>query len=237
MNRTPPSLRRSETTNHLVHQQNHFVNTIYYATNHQHTTNGVTVGCANGSTMQSKATDCLDPGNLPIPARTCHKFKEVHLPLVSVPKLCAHGCKVHFGPTAIHITKNEQVLLSGTKDPTHNLCMVPLHDTMTGWPRCPHIVPPATAANAYNLTRTTQQLAFLYASTGYPTRTTFLRAIHCNYFPRWPHLTLLRAARLLQKSVHTANGHIHMKRKHICSSNPPPGDAHTDPPAQRSPAS
>ena len=160
----------------------HFVPTNYHGTNHQDTTNGVTVGCANGSTMQFKATDCLDLGNLPCEACTCHKFEEVHLPLALVPKLCAHGCTVHFGPAAVHVTKNGQVILSGTKDPARNLHMVPLQDTIKSQPRHPNIVTSATAANAYDLTRTTQQLAFLHASAGYPTRTTFLRAICRNFF-------------------------------------------------------
>ena len=138
---------------------------------------------SSGSTMQSKATDCLNLGNLPCEARTCHKFEEVHLPLVSVPKLCAHGCKVQFGPKAMYVTKNGQVILSGTKDPACNLYRIWLHDTITGWPCCPNIVPPAIAANAYDLTRTTQQLAFLHASAGYLTRTTFLYVIWCrDYF-------------------------------------------------------
>ena len=127
--------------------------------------------------MQSQATDCLNLGNLPTKAQPCHKFEEVHLHLVSVPKLCAHGCKIHFGPTAVHVTKNEKLILTGTKDPTCNLYMVPLHDSMKGRPRRPNIVPNVTAANAYDLTRTTQQLAFLHASAGYHTRTTFLCAI------------------------------------------------------------
>ena len=65
----------------------HFVPTHYHGTNHQDTTNGVTVGCANGGTMQAKATDCLNLRNLPHEARTCHKFDEVHLPFVSVPRM------------------------------------------------------------------------------------------------------------------------------------------------------
>ena len=131
----------------------HFVPTLYHGTNHQETTDGVTVGCANGSTMQATETDCLNLRDLPREARPCHKFDEVHLPFVSVPKLCAHGCIVHFGPTTAHVTKNGQVILSGTKDPACNLYMVPLHDTMKSHPHRPSIVPQATAANAYDLTR------------------------------------------------------------------------------------
>ena len=127
--------------------------------------------------MQSKATDCLALCNLPPTARTCHKFYEAHLPLLSVPKLCVYGCKVQFGPTTVNVTNNEQFVLTGTKDPTRNLYTVPLHDTVKEHPRRPHIEPTVTAANAYDITRTAQQLAFLHASAGYPTRTTFCCAI------------------------------------------------------------
>ena len=102
--------------------------------------------------MQAKATYCLNLGDLPQEARTCHKFDEVHLPLVSVPKLCAHGCTAHFSPTTMHVNKNGQVILSRTKDPARNLYMVPLHDTMKSHPHRPNMVPQATAANAYALT-------------------------------------------------------------------------------------
>ena len=141
--------------------------------------------------MQAKTTDCLNLGNLPREARTCHKFDKVHLPLV------CPCCTVHFDPAAVHVTKNGQVILSGTIDPTRNLYMVPLHGTMKSQPRRPNMVPQATVATACDLTRTTQHLTFLHVSTRYPTWTTFLRAIRCNYFLGWPHLTLPRAARLL----------------------------------------
>ena len=138
--------------------------------------------CVNDSIMQSKVTDCLAIHNLPSTARTCHKFDEVHLPLVSVPKLCAHGCKVHFGPTTVHMTKNVQTVLLGKKDTTRNLYMVLLHDTVKECPRWHHTEPTMTAANAYDITRTAQPLAFLHASAVYPTRTFFLHVICCNCF-------------------------------------------------------
>ena len=119
--------------------------------------------------MQATATDCLNLRNLPREARTCHKFDKFHLPLVSVPKLCAHCCTVHFGPATVNVTKNGQVILTGTKTP--------------------------------------------------------------------PHLKLPRAARLLQKSFHSSNGHMHMLRKHIRSSQPPPDNTNTNPPAPWTPAS
>eukprot|EP00536_Pseudo-nitzschia_multiseries_P013056 jgi/Psemu1/33974/gm1.33974_g len=74
----------------------HFVPTTYQGGAHQDTPGALTVGCANGSKMLSMATDLLDLPRLPPAARGCHKFAEVELPLVSVPKLCSSRCHVEF---------------------------------------------------------------------------------------------------------------------------------------------
>ena len=124
------------------------------------------------------------------------------------------------------------------------LHVVPLHDSATPMPpAAPSLAtspysPTGIAANAYNITWTTHQLAFLHASTGYTTRSTFLRAIFRNYFIGWPHLTLARAKHHFQKSIHTAKGHIHMIKKYICSTqllskNVDPDTCNPDPPASR----
>ena len=108
-----------------------------------------------------------------------------------MPKLCANGCTVHFGPTTVNVSKDGKVILTGTKDSTRNLYMVPLHDDTVPTPqKWPPSVPSATAGNAYELTSAMQQLAFIHASAGYPTRSTFLRAICRNSFIGWLLLTL-----------------------------------------------
>ena len=139
---------------------------------------------------EGKGNRLPQPQSLPQEARTCHKFDDMHLPLVPVPKLCAHGCTVYFGPATVNVTKNGRVILTGTKAPGRNLYMVPLHDSIT----TPQTGPPtnthATAGSAYDLTSTMQHLTFLHASAGYPTRTTFLSAIRRNFFLGWPHLTI-----------------------------------------------
>ena len=82
------------------------------------TSTGINVlGCANGSTIQSKVTYCLALSKLPSKARMCHKFVEVNLPLVLVPKLCTHGCIVNFGHNMITGTKDGEHQLINTRDP------------------------------------------------------------------------------------------------------------------------
>ena len=136
----------------------------------------------NGSTIQSKATDCLVLNSLPDNARACHKFDEVHLPLISVPTICAHGCKVNFGPTTVTVTQDGQQLLTGTRDPKHNLHMVLLHDSAHPLLTSVHSHSNymATATTAYEITRTAQQIVFLHANVRYPTGRTFLQTIQWN---------------------------------------------------------
>ena len=124
----------------------------------------------------SNTTDCLAVCSLPTIARMCHKFDEVHLHLVSVPNNAPTNV-VHFVPSTVTVTKNGQTLLKGTKDPTRNLYMIPLHVTLDERPGLSNIEPTVIAANAYDITQRTQQLAFLHASVGYPTHSTFFSAV------------------------------------------------------------
>mmetsp|Transcript_1703 Transcript_1703/g.3400 ORF Transcript_1703/g.3400 Transcript_1703/m.3400 type:complete len:122 (+) Transcript_1703:409-774(+) len=63
------------------------------------TQNGIIVDYANGSHMQATVTNVLVIPELPKSARGGHKFKDIHLPLISVTKLCQAGCKVQFSKT------------------------------------------------------------------------------------------------------------------------------------------
>eukprot|EP00536_Pseudo-nitzschia_multiseries_P006868 jgi/Psemu1/16321/gm1.16321_g len=80
--------------------------------------------------MLSTATDLLDLPRLPLEARGCHKFDEVELPLVSVPKLCSTGCHVEFSKDDVTVIgPTQHVILTGQRDPLRNLYMVPLHQS------------------------------------------------------------------------------------------------------------
>ena len=74
----------------------HFMPATYHGTNHTPVQEGIKVGCANGSFMQAIATDVLALPQLPPQARTCHKFNDIRIPPISVPKLCEAGCTVDF---------------------------------------------------------------------------------------------------------------------------------------------
>lgn len=107
----------------------------HVGTNHQPITNGIVVGCANGSRMmQATATDTLAIPELPIKAWYCHKFKDIlHLPLISVPKLCQAGCQVEFQTDKVNISDvNGQHLLTGTHDPPARNRSMPPHTNTNG---------------------------------------------------------------------------------------------------------
>ena len=52
---------------------------------HDPTAAPIRVGCANKEIMNSLATGTIKFNNLPVAATKCHKFKEIWLPLLSVP--------------------------------------------------------------------------------------------------------------------------------------------------------
>ena len=103
----------------------HFMTALYTRTDPQPTARGMIVGCTNRSYMQATAIDTLDLLQLLAKARGCHKFKDINLPLISVPKLCRARCKVNFHQNTVTITDNLSTeLIMGEWDPTHNLYMI-----------------------------------------------------------------------------------------------------------------
>jgi hypothetical protein len=71
-----------------------FLPMTYKGTNEQISHQPVVVGCANGSTMKSAATDELNLPSLPAAARGCYKFHEIAEPLNPVKKIVKSGCSV-----------------------------------------------------------------------------------------------------------------------------------------------
>jgi hypothetical protein len=82
----------------------HFLPTSYRGDNHQDTSNGMQVKCANDSIMTATSTDVLSLSQLPPLARGCHKFDDVTTPLISVGKLCDNNLFVLFSQNDVTIT-------------------------------------------------------------------------------------------------------------------------------------
>ena len=106
----------------------HYVPKMYHGDKEDNRDCGVAVGTANGGTMYSVASDVLKIAQLPVQARTCHKFAEVRLPLISVGKICQHGHTVVFTRDAVEVIRDTdgRVVLKGTRDPVRNLYMIPI---------------------------------------------------------------------------------------------------------------
>jgi len=67
--------------------------------------------------------------DVPAGSRTCKKFVEVSIPLVSVGKFCQHGLTVIFaGTKVIVLDKNGQRLHEGRRDIAQNLYLIPIDD-------------------------------------------------------------------------------------------------------------
>lgn len=103
----------------------------FMGTDHQVVTNGMIVACANDATMQATSTDKLDLPLLPAPARECHKFREITVPLVSVGKLCDNDLYVTFSSTDVVVTNEKPVItgnivMTGQRISPNGLYYVPL---------------------------------------------------------------------------------------------------------------
>eukprot|EP00536_Pseudo-nitzschia_multiseries_P009617 jgi/Psemu1/23703/gm1.23703_g len=182
----------------------HFLPASYIGGNPQCTNQGIRIGCANGGTMVSVGTDLLDLPKLPIEARGCHKFREVDVPLVSVPKRCQHRCSVNFDQMRATITNPAgATVLIGPKDPSRKLYIVPLHQPTdprgTLPPRVslwaligsPRVVLCTTAAahNAYEIQLAKQLITYLHVAAGFPVQaTSWTKAIDKGYYISWPEL-------------------------------------------------
>ena len=176
--------------------------------------------------MRAVATDKLNLKALPDGARDCHKFEDITLPLVSVPKLCDNNMKVVFTKTTVTVTNaNGDIVLEGHRDPSNNLYMAALEDTpRQNRTKSKTIDDPIvhTAANVYEIKTVPALIAYLHAAAGFPAKETWLRAIEANFYSTWPAITPARVRRHLIEPEPTTFGHLKMIRKNIRSTKPAP---------------
>ena len=147
---------------------------------------GLLVGTANDNIMQSVGTDRFVLPGLPSPARACHKFLKVSLPLVLVGTLCIHGMLVLFDKHNVTVfNKLGTIVTQGHKDPNRNLYMILIDTATNAQPRVlepspgieepPRTLPPAScspstnahiqcwAANAYKICLVLALISYLHA--------------------------------------------------------------------------
>ena len=79
--------------------------------------------------MESLAADIIHFDKLPLAAKKCHKFREIWLPLLSVPQLCKANLTVTFKGETVEVSDSDgNILITGFLDPIKGLFMVPIDD-------------------------------------------------------------------------------------------------------------
>ena len=165
--------------------------------------------------MQATATDILNLPQLPPKARGCYKFNHISLPLISVLKLCGAGCNVDFHQNVVTIIdKQGTTLITGKRDPIHNLYMIKVPSRTLTDPVSPN---QPTAVGAYTLRSTNDLIQYLHAIANSPPLVTFTNALQLGVYHTWPGLTVKCVNTLLSPSPYTAMGHLQMIKQGIQS--------------------
>ena len=208
----------------------HFLPTAYRGDNHQVTSNGMKVKCANNSIMTATSTDVLSLEKLPPLARGCHKFDDVTTPLVSVGKLCDNDLFVLFSRNKVTVTDSQPTLVGQTVmegQRQNGLYSVPIHDTDTHTlPRvnCTNPIGDtagmATAASAYEVQTVAALVNFFHMSLGSPSILEWINCINKNWFKSWPGLSADRVRSYCNKKEQTTLGNQKMIKKNVRTSNP-----------------
>ena len=212
----------------------HFLPTTYRGDNHQATSNGMKVKCANNSIMTSTSTDVLSLAKLPPLARTCHKFDDVSTPLLSVGKLCDNNLHVLFSQNKVTVTDKAPILtgttvMEGRRQ--NGLYSVPIHDEahtlprVNALPRVNRINPigntagMATAASAYEVQTVAALTNFFHMTLGSPSIPEWINCINNNWFKSWPGLSADRVRKHCTKKEQTTLGNQKMIKKNVRTSN------------------
>jgi hypothetical protein len=181
--------------------------------NKQPTQNGVEAKIPNGAHIKSSHTATLDWPNVPAEAKNADIFPAMsgNLGLVSVGKLCDHGCEAVFTKNKVVVTRNNEVLMTGPRDTTTKLWMVPLQPD----PVAPFQYIGSMATDSSSTLP--QLIAFLHATCFSPKTSTWIKAIKNNFFATWPALTAANVSKHLPKSLATAQGHLDQTRRNTNS--------------------
>ena len=105
----------------------YFYSSQYKGAQHDPTADPICVGCANKGVMVSLAKDIIYFNKLPLPV----KFKEIWLPLLSVPQLCKNKLTVTFKGDTVEVSDSDSDsngLITGFLDPMKGLFMVLIDD-------------------------------------------------------------------------------------------------------------
>jgi hypothetical protein len=202
---------------------------------------GITALLPNNARMQATHTGLLPLYQLPKTARTTNLFTNMREPLLSIGVLCDHGCTATFRARDVVVTKDDQHILTGHREPSTGLWKIPLPLSSEPPPHSPAPLPAALARvnqvatppqydypiahlqmnSAYHQPNNTALVRFLHAAAGSPVPSTWIRAIQAGHYATWPGLTPELVRKYLPPSPATAKGHLDQQRQNLRSTHPP----------------
>ena len=189
----------------------------------------LSVQLPNGERLLSTDVATLNLPSFPPVLRQSHVFPAMtSYPLISVPKLCDHGCTVTFTSTNAFIHRDNQLLLTVPRHHTTKLWHMDLSADHPGTTTAPLPTSPPQQ-HCYHILPTRNNsdlLKWLHQSMFSPSPTTLIKAIRNRQLITFPGLTIDNVRKHLPPSVATAKGHLDQVRKNIQSTKP--NDTHED---------
>ena len=172
-------------------------------------------------------------GKLPLTSSQCstpfYVFSDDDLQhsLLSFSALCnEHDCVVTLTRTDVFIRQGTKLLFHGTKSVEDTLWHIDLDDFTS----CPTL-PSALCNNAYKTDTDAEFVAFVHASFGYPTLSTFINAIRMGWLSKYPRLTAAIVSANPPHAIATAKGHLDQTRQVKKKGKPHPTNTPTNVPS------
>jgi hypothetical protein len=189
------------------------------------TTNGIAVSLPDGDLIRSSHTGTLSVPGLPLSACRAHVFPSLQShSLLSIGQLCDHSCKAVFTHSNVTITRDDLVMLTGTRSIATNglWTLDPLDPASLAAPSNP-ITGSVNAIFHTTLAHDTiaNRIAFYHASLSPPSLSTWCQAIDAGNFPSWPGLTSSAVPKYPPQSIPMHQGHLDQVRANIRSTRPP----------------
>ena len=163
------------------------------------------------------------------PARTVDMVPALkHNSLLSGPKFADANYVTILTPTEILIYDAKELIISTTKeavlrgwrDKPSGLWRVPLKPTKATHKSDYVLLPKSSEEainNVYELPSTEQVVRYLHACAGFPTKTTWIKAIRAGNYATWPHLTVKAVQQHFPESDETQQGHMRNVKQGIRS--------------------
>ena len=182
-------------------------------------TAGPTVHLADDTAIQATAVGTLPLSTqLSSQSKQAHLFEELKQPLLSLGQLCDDNCQILLTKSTLIAKKNNNIILTGTRNKTDGLWDVPL--------KTPSLIPKQQSQQHHaniiiRKDKTKMELAqWLHASCGSPKPSTFIQSIKKGNYLSWPGLTPELITKQLPNVIATEKGHLNQERKGLQSTKP-----------------